>query len=63
MEYPNIEIEIVYIPNTTGMQNPAYFADLETIWRACVSSLIPGMKDVETAVNDDAAEMRVVADF
>lgn len=62
-EFDGLELFLEAYPNTTGMQNPACFADLETIWRACVSSVISGLKDVETAVNDAAAEMRMVADF
>lgn len=62
-EFDGMELFLKAYPNTTGMQNPAYFADLETIWRACVSSVISGLKDAETAVNDAAAEMRMVADF
>lgn len=56
-------MELFYQPyeNMKGLQNPAYFADLETIWRACVTSAISGAKDVDTAIADAAAEMRMVA--
>lgn len=62
-QFDGQELFLKAYPNTIGMQNPAYFADLETIWRACVSSVISGMKDVNTAVDDAAAEMRMVAGF
>lgn len=62
-QFDGLDLFLTPYPNTTGMQNPAYFADLESIWRACMTSVLSGMKDVETAVNDAAAEMRMVADF
>lgn len=40
------------------MENPVCYAELETIWKACVTNVLSGLKDVDTAVNDAAAEMR-----
>lgn len=60
-EFDGMDLFYEAYKNTKGLQNPVYFADLETIWRACVTSVISGSKDVETAVNDAAAEMRMVA--
>lgn len=62
-QFDGLDLFLEAYPNTVGMQNPAYFADLEIIWRACVSSVISGLKDVPAAVTDAAAEMRMVADF
>lgn len=60
-EFDGMELFYEAYPNTVGMQNPKYFADLETIWRACVTSVISGEMDVEQAVNNAAAEMRMVS--
>ena len=60
-DFNGIELFYEAYPNTTGMQNPVCYADLEAIWRACITSVISGLKDVETAVNDAAAEMRMVS--
>ncbi len=36
---------------------PSY-AELETIWKSAVTNVLSGAKDVDTAVNDAAAEMQ-----
>ena len=40
------------------MQNPTCYAELETIWKSAVTNVLSGAKDVDTAVNDAAAEMQ-----
>ena len=44
--------------SAVGMENPPSYAELETIWKSAVTNVLSGAKDVDTAVNDAAAEMQ-----
>ena len=52
------EIFYTVADSAVGMQNPTCYAELETIWKSAVTNVLSGAKDVDTAVNDAAAEMR-----
>jgi len=52
------EIFYTVADSAVGMQNPTCYAELETIWKSAVTNVLSGAKDVDTAVNDAAAEMQ-----